>query len=292
MDELTHSQQRGDMMKANGNDTSFDVLIQDDVSSREALQARLDDAMGMLNTLVKEIRSLQEQLQVPAGPLPMVGPSANMGRTTTTFGQSELLGVEGLAPAPPEPLLSTEGSVPRWMRSSAVESLRADAMSVSSTMGAPMPPGITSSGPPTPPPQLFELEDQTGRDIASYHQNPFFVDTSLVNQLSEEQLDQLPYGVIQLDARGKIVSYNDTEARLAGYPKDRVLGRNFFAIAPCTRVKEFEGRFRDLAEGRSQKKMETFEFVFHFEKGAQRVLIMIFPAARRRGIFNIALVRK
>ena len=118
------------------------------------------------------------------------------------------------------------------------------------------------------------------------------VDVGLVNRLSTEELDQLPYGVIQLDARGRVVGYNDTESRMVGLPKERVIGKNFFQeVAPCTRVKEFEGRFRDMAEGRSKNVVEQFEFVFHFRKGSQRVVIMIFRA-RQRGIFNISLIRR
>jgi photoactive yellow protein len=117
-------------------------------------------------------------------------------------------------------------------------------------------------------------------------------DPSLLNQLSESELDGLPYGVIVLDGRGRIVAYNDTESRMAGLPRDAVLGRQFFGeVAPCARVKAFEGRFQDVVQGRSKLGVETFEFIFHFAKGAQRVLIMI-SQGRTRGTYNISLIRR
>jgi photoactive yellow protein len=148
---------------------------------------------------------------------------------------------------------------------------------IEGTLGVGLPPEQVFQGTPqTPPPPLSSMN----------------VDVGLVNRLSPEELDQLPYGVIQLDARGRVVGYNDTESRMVGLPKERVIGKNFFQeVAPCTRVKEFEGRFRDMAEGRSKNVVEQFEFVFHFRKGSQRVVIMIFRA-RQRGLFNISLIRR
>ncbi|MEL6350003.1 MAG: PAS domain-containing protein [Myxococcota bacterium] len=118
------------------------------------------------------------------------------------------------------------------------------------------------------------------------------VDVGKISQLSAAQLDGLAYGVIRLDARGRVLAYNDTESRMAGLPKDQVIGRNFFAdLAPCTRVKEFEGRFRDFVNVVSNLTIESFEFVFRFERGHQRVLI-IFTPARYRGQFQVAILRR
>lgn len=118
------------------------------------------------------------------------------------------------------------------------------------------------------------------------------VDVGQLSQLSAEQLDTLAYGVIRLDARGRVLAYNDTESRMAGMPKEQVIGRNFFTdLAPCTRVKDFEGRYRDFVNGRQGLSMESFEFVFRFERGHQRVLI-IFTPARYRGQFQVAILRR
>ena len=142
-------------------------------------------------------------------------------------------------------------------------------------LGAPLPPG---AGVPVTPPDAGNISVPS-------------VDIGALQQMSEEQLDGLPFGVVTLDANGRVVQYNDTESRLAGLPPERVIGRNFFAeVAPCTRVKTFEGRFRAFASGRSRVALESFEFVFNFSHGAQRVLIMFSPA-RRRGQFHVSMIR-
>ena len=118
------------------------------------------------------------------------------------------------------------------------------------------------------------------------------IDFGAVARLSPEQLDQLPYGLITLDATGRVVHYNDTEARLVGLPKNRVVGRSFFGeIAPCTRVREFEGRFFELARDPSRVRVVTFDFVFRFSSGDQAVTVVITPS-RVRGQFHVALLRR
>jgi photoactive yellow protein len=155
-------------------------------------------------------------------------------------------------------------------------------------LGVGLAPGVASTGPLEVP--VPRVSASVPAAVAPEQRAAF--DPSLLNQLSEAELDALPYGVIVLDAKGRVVSYNDTESRLVGLPREAVLGKNFFSeVAPCARVRAFEGRFQDLAQGRSKLGVETFEFVFHFAKGAQRVLIMISPG-RLRGTYNISLIRR
>jgi photoactive yellow protein len=93
--------------------------------------------------------------------------------------------------------------------------------------------------------------------------------------LTADDVDDLPYGFIILDAEGTILLYNRYEAALARTAPEQVLGRNFFRdVAPCTRVAAFYGRFREVAEaepGASRR----FAFRFHFLHGAQDVLVQI-----------------
>lgn len=118
------------------------------------------------------------------------------------------------------------------------------------------------------------------------------VDVGAVSKLSEKELDTLPYGLVVLDADGRVVHYNDTESRLAGLPQERVIGRDFFGeIAPCTRIKAFEGRFRELVADPQRVRTQTFDFVFRFPHSDQHVSITMVPA-RRRGHFNVAMVRR
>jgi len=118
------------------------------------------------------------------------------------------------------------------------------------------------------------------------------LDFGAVSRLSPDELDQLPYGLICLDAKGRVVHYNDTESRLARLPKERVIGKNFFTdVAPCTRVREFEGEFYELVRDTSKIRVRTFDFVFRFRHSEQHVTIVLTPA-RQRGLYNMALLRR
>lgn len=95
-----------------------------------------------------------------------------------------------------------------------------------------------------------------------------------LSRLSLAEIDALPFGFIGLSREGTIRKYNRYEADLARMNPERVLGKNFFReVAPCTQVKEFEGRFRDFASGEIADPALSFEFVFSFRHGAQRVRI-------------------
>jgi photoactive yellow protein len=85
----------------------------------------------------------------------------------------------------------------------------------------------------------------------------------LLDTLSREDLDELPVGIIQLDRDGTVLQYNETESSLARFQRADVLGRNFFReIAPCTAVREFQGRFE---EGVRRGDLEaTFGYRFRF----------------------------
>jgi photoactive yellow protein len=105
-----------------------------------------------------------------------------------------------------------------------------------------------------------------------------------VDLLSERDLDDLPIGMIQLDANGKILRFNKTEAQLARLNRDNQLGKNFFSeVAPCTKVKEFHGRFVD---GLQKKELfETFGFVFKFAHGPRHVAITLFYSAKTSSVW-------
>ena len=118
------------------------------------------------------------------------------------------------------------------------------------------------------------------------------LDFGTVSRLSPNELDQLPYGLICLDAQGRVVHYNDTESRMAMLPKERVIGRSFFGeVAPCARVREFEGEFQELVRDPSRIRVRTFDFIFRFRHSEQHVTIVMTPA-RQRGLYNVALLRR
>jgi photoactive yellow protein len=117
------------------------------------------------------------------------------------------------------------------------------------------------------------------------------VDLGMINQVSEEALNQLPYGLIVLDSEGGVLFYNETEARLTGFRREKILGRNFFRdVAPCARVQAFEGNFQAFVRGELGP-VHFFDFAFHFQKGTQLVQIG-FSQGRRRGQVNVMLMRR
>jgi photoactive yellow protein len=96
-----------------------------------------------------------------------------------------------------------------------------------------------------------------------------------IDQMSNGELEQLPFGAIRLDRNGTVLSYNAAEAKLTGRDPNRVIGRNFFTqVAPCTNVQGFAGRFR---EGVAQKKMHViFPYRFDFEMAPRDVTVTLF----------------
>ena len=169
------------------------------------------------------------------------------------------------------------------------------------------PPVVTSARanddlPPLPRPSpvprdlgqaLYAPKDvPTGAARAAAPMDGAGLDFGTVSRLSPNELDQLPYGLICIDAQGRVVHYNDAESRLARLPKERVVGRNFFTdVAPCTRVREFEGEFQALVKDPSSVRVRSFDFIFRFRHSEQHVTIVMTPA-RQRGLYNIALLRR
>lgn len=157
----------------------------------------------------------------------------------------------------------------------------------------PVPSGFPAA-PPQPPAPARAPVPFPGAAVPAAPSPPGLanIDVGVVRQLSVEQLNGLPYGVVVVDREGTVLVYNDTESRLAAVPRDRVLMRNFFRdVAPCAQVKEFEGRFQAFARGETRSAVEQFDFVFNFASGAQQVTI-IFTPGRARGTFNILMTRR
>jgi photoactive yellow protein len=105
-----------------------------------------------------------------------------------------------------------------------------------------------------------------------------------IRNLSESELEQLPFGAIELDTAGRILRYNGYESRLSGVHKDRALGKHFFTeLAPCTNVKEFYGRFQ---EGVARKRLhEKFRYHFSFKHHPVDVTVTLFYSDLTRSIW-------
>ncbi len=96
-----------------------------------------------------------------------------------------------------------------------------------------------------------------------------------LDAIDETRLDGLPFGLIQLDRNGRIRRFNRAEGEIARRDPQKQIGRSFFdEVAPCTKVREFHGRFVD---GLARRKLhETFAFRFEFSFGPQEVAVSLF----------------
>lgn len=104
--------------------------------------------------------------------------------------------------------------------------------------------------------------------------------------LTTDALDALPFGVIGLDASGRIERYNAYEAALSGLDATRVIGKHFFtAIAPCMNSPMLAGQLRD-AEQRKVSLDDTLDYVLAFRSGPvpARVRLLYDPSVARRYI--------
>lgn len=99
-----------------------------------------------------------------------------------------------------------------------------------------------------------------------------------VDGLSNAELDQLPFGAIQLDRAGTILQFNEYEANLSNRRAPDTVGRNFFTdVAPCTNVKDFAGRFHEgIAAGELNA---TFDYYFAFKQQPRNVRVTLFYSA-------------
>ncbi len=105
-----------------------------------------------------------------------------------------------------------------------------------------------------------------------------------VDRMSSDELDALPYGMIQLDTSGRILKYNLVESRLASLPQQAQIGKHFFTeVAPCTKVQQFYGRFK---EGVVHESLDaTFQYHFAFKQSPRDVTVRLFYSRRTRSVW-------
>ncbi len=114
-----------------------------------------------------------------------------------------------------------------------------------------------------------------------------------VAQLTPEVADNLPYGFIRLDTKGVVLQYNTAESMLSGLPKKNVVGKNFFrTIAPCTCVKQFEGKIQEMISA-GKPARDQIKFLFKFPGRITMVnLVMIYDPERNEVILLIKKVQE
>jgi len=83
---------------------------------------------------------------------------------------------------------------------------------------------------------------------SSLDEDAFYDDAlaATLRSASEAVLNQAAFGIIQVDHQGRVTFYNHFEARFSCRSPEQTIGRNFFdEVAPCTRSRLFEGRFKN-----------------------------------------------
>lgn len=98
--------------------------------------------------------------------------------------------------------------------------------------------------------------------------------------LSNEQLDLLPFGIIELNEDGTVVAFNTAEERLSRKSKAEVIGRNFFSdVAPCADVQDYHGRFKKFLRGTTLS--EKFNYTYYFDSSTLDVEITFLKVNRQ-----------
>ncbi len=91
-------------------------------------------------------------------------------------------------------------------------------------------------------------------------------------ELSDEQIQELAFGAIQVDKEGIILSYNAAEGEIAGRDPKEMIGKNFFDdVAPCTKTDDFYGRFKAGAATGELRAMFEYEFDYNMQPTKVRV---------------------
>lgn len=88
-----------------------------------------------------------------------------------------------------------------------------------------------------------------------------------LNAASATELDELPFGVVRMNAALEVVAYNRAEAALSGLDPAWVLGRRFFTeVAPCTNNQLVADKFQ-----RGRDLDDRLEYVLSFHMRPIRV---------------------
>ena len=95
---------------------------------------------------------------------------------------------------------------------------------------------------------------------------------NVLAKLSDDDIDQLAFGAVQLDATGKVLKYNAAEVGITGRAAASVIGKNFFRdVAPCTSTSAFKGVID--AGVRAGELNTMFEYVFDYNMAPTKVKI-------------------
>ncbi|MFO8232950.1 MAG: PAS domain-containing protein [Longimonas sp.] len=109
-----------------------------------------------------------------------------------------------------------------------------------------------------------------------------FQDDALDEKLaaaSYDALNQVDFGIIQVDDDGEILFFNQYESELSGVLPEDAVGQNFFTeVAPCTNNRLFRGRFK---KGLHKSDLdETFTYTYTYRMRPTLVTIHLYRDTR------------
>jgi photoactive yellow protein len=82
----------------------------------------------------------------------------------------------------------------------------------------------------------------------------------MLDDLDDRTLDELPFGVICLSSRMKVLRMNRTEAERSGIQRWRAIGRDYFSdVAPGATNRTLADHIRAFTAGRGER---TFDHTF------------------------------
>ncbi|MBL0169900.1 MAG: hypothetical protein IPP90_04075 [Gemmatimonadaceae bacterium] len=100
-----------------------------------------------------------------------------------------------------------------------------------------------------------------------------------LDRFSDEELDAIPYGVVQLDPEGRVLSFNLAEAYELGWAEGRPIGRDFFnEVAPSAFVADVYGRYVEALASRHLD--DVFRFTFSHLFMPRTVLMRMYYSIR------------
>ena len=104
-------------------------------------------------------------------------------------------------------------------------------------------------------------------------------------EMERAEIDALPVGVIKLADDGRVLLYNQTEARFSGIPVRQAEGQHFFnELAPCTNNRIVHGQFQ---QGRERNELDVvIDYTFTYRMRPTNVRLHLYrdPASRTNWI--------
>jgi photoactive yellow protein len=107
-----------------------------------------------------------------------------------------------------------------------------------------------------------------------------------LHTFSQEELDQLPFGVIGFDDKAVVTAYNNFEVRSTGLSRERVLGMEVFtSLAQCMNNYLVAQRFDDARDaGTSLDAIVDFVLTWRMKPIDVKLRLLSSPAQARRHI--------